>query len=125
MADEQQNPSAGDQPRQHIVVGSTDPPPAQRNPAVPDNEQRVNLRFVEARDHVLNCPEEKSLRDRTGACLTTYSDGTVCDGQVRYGQTECPHGVLLIGTCETCGQNYDRAGWTHREALEAPASQEA
>jgi hypothetical protein len=86
-------------------------------------------RFIDARDHVQNCVEEKSLRDRTGVC-------TECGATVSYGQTECPHAVLVLGTCANCGTNYDRAGWTNKPTeltaaaedqgdAAAPANQEA
>lgn len=73
----------------------------------------VSQRYQEAADHVTSCPDEKTLRDRQGPCLE-------CGAVVQYGQTECPHAVLILGTCDNCGTNYDRAGWTHRpETLEA------
>lgn len=88
----------------------------------------ITRRFMEARDHVQSCNEEKALRDRTGPCLE-------CGATVSYGQTECPHAVLILGTCESCGTNYDRAGWTNRPGTRtaaedqgdaaAPASEEA
>jgi hypothetical protein len=56
------------------------------------------------KEHIADCNDPKQLRDRVGTCT---NDGE----QVNYGQTECPHAVLLLGTCESCGTNYDRGGW--------------
>lgn len=113
MSDEQQPPAEGGT---DYVVEGVPVQPAQRT-----SGSAIQQRFVEAREHVMSCPDEKELRDRTGECLN-------CGAIVHYGQTTCPHAVLVLGTCENCGTNYDRAGWTNKPVQEgeaaAPTSQE-
>jgi hypothetical protein len=69
-------------------------------------------RFEEARAHVEACADEKTLTDRVGTCDTLMAGGSTCGATVPFGQTECPHAVLITGTCPNCGTVHTRAGKT-------------